>query len=147
MGKEYKLSREDSCQKSKEMISLHQLNGWKFLSAALHAIRECVGGTSVDAILHAGTTARGTGAGSRSCDRVAPSWLWSLNHPAGDLEVLYCVDGAAQISAATISWDPTHPLRRVEHSSLGLHDSSLAIAPIGVASDVDVYVGAIRTVL
>jgi len=78
---------------------------------------------------------------------MAPSWLWSLNHPTGDFEVLHGVDRAAQISAAAVSWDPTHPLARVEDSALGLHDFCLAIAAVGVSSNVDVHVGAVPAVL
>jgi hypothetical protein len=70
-----------------------------------------------------------------------------LNHPAGHLEVLHCVDRAAQIAAAAISWDPANPLTAVQNSALRLHDSCLAIPAVCVSSNVDVNVGAICTVL
>jgi len=70
-----------------------------------------------------------------------------LHHFASDLQILNGIHRASKVASAAIPWDPTHPLGTVDHSTFGLHDSALAVAPIGVATDIDVDVRAIRRVL
>jgi hypothetical protein len=70
-----------------------------------------------------------------------------LHHFAGDLEIFDCVHGTAQIASAAISWNPTNPLGGIDHGTLGLHDSSLAVTSVSVATNVDVSMRAVCTVL
>jgi len=78
---------------------------------------------------------------------MASPGLWSLNHPASNFDVFYCVNRAAQISTAAVAWNPANPLRRINDGTFGLQYSSLAISAVEVPTNIDINMRAIGTVL